>query len=92
MTTEILDLLNNLDSSKEENPNSRVLLIDGLNMYLRAFSVNGALNDRGVPVGGVIGFLRSLALTIRETTPTRVVVVYDGAGGISEKKINPSKL
>ena len=69
MTTEILDLLNNLDSSKEENPNSRVLLIDGLNMYLRAFSVNGALNDRGVPVGVVIGFLRSLALTIRETTP-----------------------
>jgi DNA polymerase I len=91
MTTEILDLLNNLDSSKEENPNSRVLLIDGLNMYLRAFSVNGALNDRGVPVGGVIGFLRSLALTIRETTPTRVVVVYDGAGGSQRRRsINPN--
>ena len=91
MTTKILDLLNNLDSSKEENPNSRVLLIDGLNMYLRAFSVNGALNDRGVPVGGVIGFLRSLALTIRETTPTRVVVVYDGAGGSQRRRsIHPN--
>ncbi len=91
MTNEILNLLNNLDSSKEENPNSRVLLIDGLNMYLRAFSVNGALNDKGVPVGGIIGFLRSLALTIRETTPTRVVVVYDGAGGSQRRRsINPA--
>lgn len=91
MNNEILDLLNNIDSSKEENPNSKVLLIDGLNMYLRAFSVNGALNDNGVPVGGVIGFLRSLALTIRTITPTRVVVVFDGAGGSQRRRsINPN--
>lgn len=87
---EVLDLLDNLDTSKE-GPNHRVLLIDGLNLYLRVFAVNGALNDLGVPVGGVIGFFRSLALTIRETNPTKVVIVYDGAGGSARRrKIEPT--
>jgi DNA polymerase-1 len=88
--TDINSLLDSLDASNEENPNSRVLLIDGLNMYLRVFAVNGALNERGVPVGGIIGFLKSLGATIREINPTRCIVVYDGAGGSARRrKINP---
>ena len=46
----ILDLLNNVQKDDTSNPNSRVLIIDGLNLYLRTFAVNGMLNDRGVPV------------------------------------------
>jgi len=88
---DINSLLDSLDASNEENPNSRVLLIDGLNMYLRVFAVNGALNERGVPVGGVIGFLKSLGATIREINPTRCIVVYDGAGGSARRrKLNPN--
>jgi DNA polymerase-1 len=67
-----------------------VLIVDGLNLYLRAFAVNGALNDNGVPVGGLTGFLRSLAYAIREVNPTRVLVVYDGQGGSQRRrKIHP---
>jgi len=74
----------------EKHPNDRVLLIDGLNIFLRNFAVNGALNDRGVPVGGIIGFLKSLALAIREIDPTRVIIVYDGAGGsLRRRQIMP---
>ena len=74
------DILNNI-SPEEKHPNDRVLLIDGLNIFLRAFAVNGSLNEKGVPVGGIMGFMKSLAFAIREMDPTRVVVVYDGAGG-----------
>ena len=84
------DILNNINP-EEKHPNDRVLLIDGLNIFLRAFAVNGSLNDKGVPVGGITGFMKSLALAIREMEPTRVVVVYDGAGGSKRRrKINPN--
>jgi DNA polymerase-1 len=83
------DILNNI-SQEEKHPNDRVLLIDGLNIFLRAFAVNGALNEKGVPVGGIMGFMKSLALAIRQMEPTRVIVVYDGAGGSKRRrKINP---
>ena len=84
------DILNNI-TPDEKHPNDRVLLIDGLNIFLRAFAVNGSLNEKGVPVGGITGFLRSLTFAIREMEPTRVIVVYDGAGGSKRrKKINPN--
>lgn len=84
------NILNNI-TPEEKHPNDRVLLIDGLNIFLRAFAVNGSLNEKGVPVGGIMGFLKSLALSIREIDPTRVIVVYDGAGGSKRrKKINPN--
>ena len=84
------DILNNI-SPEEKHPNDRVLLIDGLNIFLRAFAVNGSLNEKGVPVGGIMGFMKSLAFAIREMDPTRVIVVYDGAGGSKRRrKINPN--
>lgn len=87
----ILDLLNNVQKDDTSNPNSRVLIIDGLNLYLRTFAVNGMLNDRGVPIGGMMGFLKSLAYAIRETNPTRVMVIYDGAGGSQRRrKMDPN--
>ena len=87
----ILDLLNNVQKDDTSNPNSRVLIIDGLNLYLRTFAVNGMLNDRGVPIGGMMGFLKSLAYSIRETNPTRVMVIYDGVGGSQRRrKLSPN--
>jgi len=84
------DILNNINP-EEKHPNDRVLLIDGLNIFLRAFAVNGALNEKGVPVGGITGFMKSLAFAIREMEPTRVIVTYDGAGGSKRRrKINPN--
>ena len=90
MTNTIFDLLDNVKKSDYSDLNSKVLIIDGLNLYLRVFAVNGTLNDRGVPVGGLVGFLKSLAYAIREVNPTRVIIVYDGTGGSQRRrKIHP---
>ena len=37
--------------------NDRVLIVDGLNTFIRSFSVNPAINDDGLNIGGMIGFL-----------------------------------
>ena len=67
---------------------SHILIIDGLNTFIRVFSAVPALNDDGEHIGGVTGFLRSVASTIRQIKPTRCVVVFDGKGGsVRRRKI-----
>jgi DNA polymerase-1 len=66
--------------------NSKVLLVDGLNVFLRAFSANPALNANGEPVGGYYGFLLSLRNSIKLHNPSRVIIVFDGKGGSQKRK------
>jgi len=70
----------------EESVNSRVLLIDGLNTFLRAFAAIGWVNKELLHIGGLTGFLRSLGYAIKLTRPTRVIVVFDGQGSSTNKR------
>jgi DNA polymerase-1 len=50
-----------------------------------------ALNDDGMHIGGVTGFLRSIAAVIRKHKPTRCVIVFDGKGGsVRRKRMYPN--
>ena len=71
---------------QSEELNDRVLIIDGLNQFIRVFGAVPALNDDGEHCGGVTGFLLSTAATIRTLKPTRVVIVFDGKGGSNRRK------
>ena len=67
----------------ETNPTTRklddhVLVIDGFNTFIRAFSVNPSLNEDGSHVGGLVGFLKSIRFTINKFKPTRCVIDFDG--------------
>ena len=68
------------------NPNDKVLIIDGLNTFIRVFSVIPTTNDDGVHVGGMVGFLRSIGYTINMFRPTRVIIVFDGKGGSTRRR------
>lgn len=74
------------NETKNESLNDRVLIIDGLNQFIRVFGAVPALNDDGEHCGGVTGFLLSTAATIRRLKPTRVVIVFDGKGGSNRRK------
>lgn len=74
------------NTTKNESLNDRVLIIDGLNQFIRVFGAVPALNDDGEHCGGVTGFLLSTAATIRRLKPTRVVIVFDGKGGSNRRK------
>jgi 5'-3' exonuclease len=83
------DLLNNIkeDSQTETlHLNSRVLLVDSMNMFLRSFAVIGSTNTQGTHIGGMIGFLRSLAYTVNLVQPTRIICVFDGQGNTTNRK------
>jgi len=87
MKKDLLNLLNNIQETGDETPQSeRYLLIDGLNLFFRNFSAINAVNSNGVHIGGLGGFFRSLGALIRTIQPTQVYVVFDGAGSSNNRK------
>ena len=68
------------------NPDDKVLVIDGLNTFIRVFSVIPTTNDDGIHVGGIVGFLRSIGYAINMFRPTRVIIVFDGKGGSKHRR------
>lgn len=82
-------LLNNIkeDSATEAlHLNSRVLLVDGMNTFLRSFAVINYSNTQGTHIGGLVGFLRSMVYVINLIKPTRVICVFDGEGNTTNRK------
>ena len=62
------------------------MFIDGLNMFIRSYIVNPTLDKHGNPIGGCIGFLKSLQKVCRKFTPQEVIVVWDGHEGSQRKR------
>jgi len=66
--------------------NSRVMIIDGLNTFIRSWTTNPTMNEDGDHTGGVIGSLKSIGYQIREFNPTRCIVTFDGKNGSQSRK------
>ena len=64
----------------------RVLIIHGLNFYLRQYIVNPSLSFNGEPIGGIRGTISSLGKLMRETRPNKIVICWDGPGGSRKRK------
>lgn len=71
---------------KRLNKNSRVLIVDSLNTFLRSFAAIGHINPSGAHIGGLAGFLKSIGSVIKQLSPTRVILVFDGQGGSTNKR------
>ena len=65
---------------------SKVMFIDGLNMFIRSYIVNPTLDKDGNPIGGCIGFLKSLQKVTNKFNPDEVIVAWDGNEGSQRKR------
>ena len=84
-----LALLNELRTrGPEDNQqlNSRVLIVDGLNTFIRAYAASPVTNSDGEHVGGISGTLLSIGHAIKNISPTRVVIVFDGKNGSAKRR------
>lgn len=77
-----------MESQKPEDlhKNSRVLIVDSLNTFLRSFVAIHHVNPSGNHIGGLGGFLKSVGAVIKQLQPTRVILVFDGVGGSTNKR------
>ena len=64
----------------------KVMIIDGLNMFLRSYIVVPSLDPRGNPSGGTYGFMKSLQKICGKFQPDQVIVCWDGEGGSQKRK------
>lgn len=85
--TDLLKAFNEMKfDNKEAGYNSRVLIVDALNTFMRSYSAIPTLDDDGRHIGGMAGFMKSLGFAIRSFKPTRVVLVFDGKGGSQRRR------
>lgn len=77
-----------MESQKQQplHKNSKVLIVDSLNTFLRSFVAIHHINPAGNHVGGLAGFLKSVGAVIKQLEPTRVILVFDGVGGSTNKR------
>jgi len=65
-----------------------ILIVDGLNVFMRHFAANPATNENGDHVGGVVGFLRGLHHLVDLITPKEVFVIWEGGGSARRRSID----
>ena len=70
----------------------RIMIIDGLNMFLRSYIVVPQISKDGHPIGGTTGFLKSLQKLTREIKPTKNCCMLGRPVRQPKKKTKKSKL
>lgn len=84
-------LLNQIKKAHDEyqeptHANEQVLIIDGTNTFIRAYSAQSAINVDGRHISGITGFLKSIGYAIRLLRPTRTIILFDGKGGSKRRR------
>jgi DNA polymerase-1 len=72
--------------SSPSNVDDHIMLVDGLNTFIRSFGATPSYNEDGDHIGGISGFLYSVGKTVRDFRPTRLIIVFDGTGGSAKRK------
>jgi len=63
-----------------------VLIVDGLNFFIRFFMVSEVMSSSGEMVGGTLGFIGSLGSVINQLKPNAVLIVWEKGGASSRRK------
>jgi DNA polymerase-1 len=89
MKNKYQELFKQLQQEKGSNPsapNDHIMVVDGLNTFIRSFGATPAYNEDGDHIGGITGFLYSVGKIVRDFKPSRLVIVFDGRGGSARRK------
>ena len=71
-------LLKEVEKDHQHLGKEKVLIVDGLNTFIRSWTVNPTMDDNGDHIGGIVGFLKGIGFAIREHNATRCIIVFDG--------------
>ena len=62
-----------------------VLIVDGLNVFMRHFCANPSLSTNGDHVGGFVGFLGGVGALCEKFSPSKVVIVWESGGSLRKR-------
>lgn len=72
-----------MSPSKGKRP---IIIVDGLNCFIRHFMVNEAVSSKSEPIGGIVGFVRFLDMLIERFAPGKLIVVWENGGPCPRRK------
>jgi len=61
-------------------PQQPVLIVDCMNLFVRAYSAFPTMSAHGYQMGGAIGFLKTLRRLVMEQQPSAVYLAWEGGG------------
>ena len=65
------------------------MIIDGLNLFFRAYMMDPSLGPNGQPTGGIKGAFKMLQKLVRENNPDKIFFCWDGPkSSIRRRAIN----
>lgn len=68
--------------------NSRpVLIVDGMNLFVRSYAAYPSMSSHGYQMGGCIGFLKTLRRLVADMVPSAVYVAWEGGGSTQRRSI-----
>lgn len=65
------------NESSYEQP---ILLVDGLNLFIRSFCAYPSMTTDGEQAGGVVGFLKTLKRVVSDIRPQKIYVAWESSG------------
>lgn len=63
-----------------------ILVVDGMNIFIRHFVVNETMNTSGEPVGGVVGFVKYINRLVSDFVPRKLYIVWEQGGPSPRRK------
>ncbi len=63
-----------------------IVVIDGMNTFVRHFCVNPTVSASGEMIGGVVGFIKFIEWITINMSPQKIVVVWEKGGGCPRRK------
>jgi 5'-3' exonuclease len=72
----------------EKENNRPILVIDGLNSFIRNFIANPTMTENGESAGGFVGFVRSLGLLCDKFMPSKIIVVWESGGNQKRRSLS----
>lgn len=68
---------------KTERP---ILIIDGMNVFIRHFCANETTTTSGDPVGGVVGFIKFINRIVSDFVPKKLYIIWEQGGPSQRRK------
>ena len=68
------------------NDQRPIVVIDGMNLFIRYFAVNETMSAEGNCVGGTIGFIKAVNGIIETWNPSKVFIAWEKGGGSERRK------
>jgi DNA polymerase-1 len=64
-----------------------IMIIDGLNLFMRHYAAHPAMSQNGEQVGGIVGFLNSISFLSEKIGPSEIYVVWEGQGSFKKRHL-----